>query len=114
MIRQLDRQIGSRFYERIALSENKAALLEKGQIAEPGDVVTPEEAIKDPFVLEFLDLKDEYSESDLEAALIQNLTDFLLELGMTSPFLAVNVDCASTILGSALISCSSTDDCVAW
>lgn len=79
-IRQLDRQIGTQFYERIALSQNKAALLEKGQIAEPGDAVTPEEAIKDPFVLEFLDLKDEYSESDLEAALIQNLTDFLLEL----------------------------------
>src|ERR1039458_8996540 len=49
--------------------------------AEPGDTITPEEAIKDPFVLEFLDLKDEYSESDLEEALIQHLTDFLLELG---------------------------------
>ena len=47
----------------------------------PGDVITPEEAIKDPFVLEFLDLKDEYSETDLEEALIQRLTDFLLELG---------------------------------
>jgi hypothetical protein len=45
------------------------------------DAVTPEEAIKDPFVLEFLDLKDEYSESDLEDALVQNLADFLLELG---------------------------------
>ena len=44
-------------------------------------LITPEEAIKDPFVLEFLDLKDEYSESDLEEALIQHLTDFLLELG---------------------------------
>lgn len=43
--------------------------------------LTPVEAIRDPFVLEFLDLKDEYSESDLEAALIQRLTDFLLELG---------------------------------
>jgi predicted nuclease of restriction endonuclease-like (RecB) superfamily len=43
--------------------------------------VTPEEAIKDPFVLEFLDLKDEYSESDLEEALIQRLTDFLLGIG---------------------------------
>ena len=43
--------------------------------------MTPEEAIKDPFVLEFLDLKDEYSESDLEEALIQHLTDFLLGIG---------------------------------
>ena len=80
-VRQLDRQIGSQFYERIALSRNKAAMLEKAVTAEPGDTITPEEAIKDPFVLEFLDLKDEYSESDLEEALIQHLTDFLLELG---------------------------------
>jgi predicted nuclease of restriction endonuclease-like (RecB) superfamily len=80
-VRQLDRQIGSQFYERIALSRNKAAMLEKAETAEPGDTITAEEAIKDPFVLEFLDLRDEYSESDLEAALIQHLTDFLLELG---------------------------------
>jgi predicted nuclease of restriction endonuclease-like (RecB) superfamily len=80
-VRQLDRQIGSQFYERTALSKNKAAMLEKGSLAEPEDALTPEQAIKDPFVLEFLDLKDEYSESDLEAALIHHLADFLLELG---------------------------------
>lgn len=80
-VRQLDRQISSQFYERIALSKNKAAMLEKAQTPEPSDAVTPEEAIKDPFVLEFLDLKDEYSESDMEEALIQHLADFLLELG---------------------------------
>jgi predicted nuclease of restriction endonuclease-like (RecB) superfamily len=87
-VRQLDRQINSQFYERIALSKNKAAMLEKSETAEPGDAITPEEAIKDPFVLEFLDLKDEYSESDLEAALIQHLTDFLLELGDDFAFVA--------------------------
>jgi predicted nuclease of restriction endonuclease-like (RecB) superfamily len=86
-VRQLDRQIVSQFYERIALSKNKAAMLDKAKTAEPGDLMTPEEAIKDPFVLEFLDLKDEYSESDLEAALIQHLTDFLLELGDDFAFL---------------------------
>ena len=86
-VRQLHRQIGSQFYERIALSQNKAAMLEKAENSEPSDVVTPEEAIKDPFVLEFLDLKDEYSESDLEDALIQRLTDFLLELGDDFAFL---------------------------
>ncbi len=80
-VRQLDRQIGSQFYERIALSKNKAAMLEKAETLESSDAITPEEAIKDPFVLEFLDLKDEYSESDLEEALIQHLADFLLELG---------------------------------
>ncbi len=46
-----------------------------------GDEASPEEEIKDPFVLEFLDLKDEYSESDMETALISHLESFLLELG---------------------------------
>ncbi len=80
-VRQLNRQIGSQFYERTALSRNKAAMLKRGERAEAGDAVTPEEEIKDPFVLEFLDLKDEYSESDLESALIRQLENFLLELG---------------------------------
>ena len=80
-ITQLNRQIGSQFYERTALSHHKAAMLEKGEVAESGDAITPEQAIRDPFVLEFLNLKDEYSESDLEEALIQHLADFLLELG---------------------------------
>lgn len=80
-VRQLDRQINSQFYERTTLSRNKAAMLKKAEHAEPGDRVTPEQAIKDPFVLEFLDLKDEYSETELEEALIQHLADFLMELG---------------------------------
>jgi predicted nuclease of restriction endonuclease-like (RecB) superfamily len=80
-VRQLDRQIGTKFYERTLLSRNKAAMLRKGEEPAPGDVLTPEEEIKDPFVLEFLDLKDEYSESDLEEALIRHLEAFLLELG---------------------------------
>ncbi len=80
-VRQLDRQISTQFYERIALSKNKATMLEKAETAESSDAITPEEAIKDPFVLEFLDLKDEYSETDLEDALIRHLADFLLELG---------------------------------
>jgi predicted nuclease of restriction endonuclease-like (RecB) superfamily len=80
-VRQLDRQINSQFYERVALSRNKASMLTKGSVAKPQDVVAPEEAIKDPYVLEFLELKDEYSESQLEAALIERLETFLLELG---------------------------------
>jgi len=80
-VRQLERQIGSQFYTRTLMSRDKRAMLEKGAVAKPGDTVTPEEAIKDPYVLEFLALKDEYSESDLEDALIHRLEDFLLELG---------------------------------
>lgn len=80
-VRQLDRQISSQFYERTLLSKNKADMLRKGAKPQPGDVVSPEDEIKDPFVLEFLNLKDEYSEHDLEEALIHKLEDFLLELG---------------------------------
>lgn len=71
----------SQLYERLALSRNKAALLGKAADVQRGDLITPEEAIRDPFVLEFLDIKDEYSESDLEEALVRHLADFLLELG---------------------------------
>jgi len=80
-VRQLDRQINSQFYERTALAKNKMAMLKKGGKALPQDIVTPEEEIKDPYVLEFLGLKDEYSETDLEDALIRHLETFLLELG---------------------------------
>jgi predicted nuclease of restriction endonuclease-like (RecB) superfamily len=80
-VRQLDRQIDSLFYERTALSRNKAKMLTKGAKAQPGDAVTPEEQIKDPYVLEFLGLKDEYSETEIEEALILHLERFLLELG---------------------------------
>jgi predicted nuclease of restriction endonuclease-like (RecB) superfamily len=80
-VRQLDRQIGSQFYERTMLSRNKTAMLRKGEVALPKDAVTPEEQIKDPYLLEFLDLKDEYSETELEAALVAKLEAFLLELG---------------------------------
>jgi hypothetical protein len=61
-VRQLDRQIGSQFYERTLLSRNKAATLKRGEAQKPEDAVTAEEEIKNPFVLEFLGLKDEYSE----------------------------------------------------
>jgi predicted nuclease of restriction endonuclease-like (RecB) superfamily len=80
-VRQLQRQMDTQFYERTALSRNKAAMLSKGGLAKPEDAITPEEEIKDPLVLEFLGLKDEYSESDLEEALILRLEHFLLELG---------------------------------
>ncbi len=85
-VRQLDRQINTQFYERTLLSRNKAAMLEKGQIPRPEDYSSPEEEIKDPLVLEFLNLKDEYSETELEAALIQHIEGFLLELGSDFTF----------------------------
>ncbi|MGI8670251.1 MAG: PDDEXK nuclease domain-containing protein [Aridibacter sp.] len=80
-VRQLNRQIGSQFYERTALSKNKAAMLKKGEKAKKEDYVSPDEEIKDPFVLEFLNLKDEYSKLDLEEGIIKHLQSFLLEMG---------------------------------
>jgi predicted nuclease of restriction endonuclease-like (RecB) superfamily len=80
-VRQLDRQISTQFYERASHSKQAAALLARGQKPRPEDVVTVEETIRDPYLLEFLNLKDEYSESELEDALIEHLEAFLLELG---------------------------------
>ena len=80
-VRQLKRQINSKFYERTALSKDKVAMLKKGEKSLPEDYVAPEEEIKDSFVLEFLGLKDEYSELELEEAIIKHLEKFLLELG---------------------------------
>ena len=87
-VRQLERQINAQFYERTALSKNKAAMLRKRTMPKPNDKISPEEALKDPYVLEFLGLKDEYSESDLEEALIRHLEAFLLELGGDFTFIA--------------------------
>lgn len=86
--RKLERQIASLLFERLARSRDRAgvlALATKGQ-----EVQTPEEAIKDPYVLEFLGLPESprLVESDLEAALLANLQAFLLELGTGFAFIA--------------------------
>ena len=80
-LRQLERQINSQFCERTALSKEKAAMLTKGQRALPKDAVRPKEEIKDPFVLKFLDPKDDYFENTLEEALNRPMETFLLKLG---------------------------------
>lgn len=85
-VRQLDRQINSLFYERTALAKNKTAMLRKGAKRQTGDALTAEEAIRDPLVLEFLNLRDEYSETELEDALVRHLETFLLELGSDFAF----------------------------
>lgn len=86
-VRQMSRQMATQFYERTLLSRNKAAMLSQSGEIQPEDVMLPEEEIRDPFVLEFLDLKDEYSEGDLEEALIHHIEHFLLELGGDFSFL---------------------------
>lgn len=79
--RELERQINSLLYERLTLSKDQEKVKElsfKGQIFEK-----PEDMIKDPYVLEFLGIKEhaQYLEKDLEKALIEKLKEFLLELG---------------------------------
>jgi len=79
--RQLQRQIGSGLYERLALSRDKDEVM---RLAVEGQVVEkPSDIMKDPLVLEFIGLKPDasYSESDLESAIISRLQDFLLEMG---------------------------------
>lgn len=85
-VRQLDRQIQSMLYERTTLSRRKLAVLAKAH--EKPITIKPEDEIKDPYILEFLGLKDEYSESQLEEALINHLEHFLLELGVGFTFAA--------------------------
>ncbi|MFH0931511.1 MAG: PDDEXK nuclease domain-containing protein [Candidatus Zixiibacteriota bacterium] len=85
-VRQLDRQIQSMLYERTALSKRKLAVIAKAH--EKPITLKPEDEIKDPYILEFLGLKDEYSESQLEEALIRHLEHFLLELGIGFAFVA--------------------------
>ncbi|MDP3683034.1 MAG: PDDEXK nuclease domain-containing protein [Ignavibacteria bacterium] len=79
--RQLERQINSFYYERILSSRNKRAVRKEVQLQKIQ--VQPEDIIKDPYVLEFLNLKGNSSffEKDLEQALIDNLQKFILELG---------------------------------
>ena len=79
--RQLQRQIGSGLYERLALSRDKDEVM---RLAVEGQVVEkPSDIMKDPLVMEFIGLKPDasYSETDLESAIISRLQDFLLEMG---------------------------------
>ena len=90
-VRELQRQIGSLLYERLVLSENKEKVLElsqKGQLLKRG-----KDLVKDPFVLEFLDIKEntDYLETDLEKNILKHLKEFLLELGKGFMFVGSQV-----------------------
>ena len=87
-LRELDRQYNSALFTRLALSKDKSEIL---KLAELGQVIEkPQDAIKDPYVLEFIGLPEQntYSESDLEQKLIDKLEHFLLELGTGFTFVA--------------------------
>jgi len=86
--RQLDRQISVLYYERLLASRKKVPVRKEAR--EKLAAVTPERFIRDPYVLEFLDLKDypALRESAVEQAIIDNLQAFLLELGKGFSFVA--------------------------
>lgn len=87
-VRQMERQINSLLYERLLMSQDKESVMAiaKGE-AQP---ILPHQIIKDPMVLEFLDLKphSSYYEKDMEEAIITHLQEFLLELGSSFSFVA--------------------------
>ena len=76
--RELDRQIGSGYYQRYMLSDGKA---NENLAKVEGDEDYPNTKILDTYSLEFLDLPNQYSEKDLKKAIISNMKDFILEIG---------------------------------
>lgn len=87
-VRELERQIASLLFERLTLSKDKEAVLE---VANKGhELNSPKDIVKDPYVLEFLNLKQNPAlyEKDIENALIEHLQEFLLELGKGFCFVA--------------------------
>ena len=88
--RQLERQINSFFYERLLATQKEHRAEIEGEIYTTEPKTEPEYILRDPYILEFLDLKEnvKYSESDMEQGLISKLQDFLLELGKGFSFVA--------------------------
>ena len=89
-VRALERQIGTFYYERIISSKEKQPVITEAVNNTKDLQLSPKDIIKDPYVLEFLDLKQNNSfyESDLESALIEKIQEFLLELGRGFAFVA--------------------------
>ena len=89
-VRALERQIGSFYYERIISSKDKTIVKDEADAKTKDLKLKPKDIIKDPYILEFLELKDNLSfrEDELESALIDKIQDFLLELGRGFAFVA--------------------------
>ena len=89
-VRQLERQINSFFYERLLATQADQRKSVKGEIQTLEPKTEPSYILKDPYILEFLNLKQNnaYYEKDLEQGLLDNLQEFLLELGKGFSFVA--------------------------
>jgi len=88
--RQLERQITSFYYERLLATQKEGKESVKNEIQTTEPKTDPDYILKDPYILEFLDLNEnkKYHENELEQALIDNLQKFLLELGKGFSFVA--------------------------
>ncbi len=87
----MQRQINSLLYERLVLSKNKDEILQLSKEAQV--LISGKDLVKDPFILEFLDIKENtnYLESDLEKNILNHLREFLLELGKGFMFVGSQV-----------------------
>ena len=87
-VRQLERQIHTMYYQRLLASRDKESVAAEIQTTEPKPEY--EKAVKDPYVMEFLQIKPDTHvyESDIEQALLDHLQEFLLELGRGFSFVA--------------------------
>jgi len=88
--RALERQINSFYYERIISSKNKKGVIDEAKKETKGLALSPEDFIKDPYILEFLNIPSEsgFLEKDIEKAIIQKLQQFMLEMGKGFSFVA--------------------------
>jgi len=88
--RTIERQINSLYYERMLLTQKKGKGLVKAEAESKKEIMHPGDIIKDPYVLEFLNLKPntDFYEKELEQALIDKLQEFLLELGKGFSFVS--------------------------
>jgi predicted nuclease of restriction endonuclease-like (RecB) superfamily len=88
-VRTFRDRINSMLYERTAISKKPEETI-RNEIQQLGDVgqITPDLVFRDPYFLNFLDLKDSYSEKDLESAIVAELQRFIIELGTDFAFMA--------------------------
>ena len=88
-VRTLRKKIGSMLYERTALSKQSETLIRQELLAlRTDDQISPQLVFRDPYLLDFLQLSDTFSERDLESAILRELESFLLELGSGFSFVA--------------------------
>jgi predicted nuclease of restriction endonuclease-like (RecB) superfamily len=88
-VRTLRKKIDGMLYERTAISKKPEKLIEKDLAAlREEDKLTPDLVFRDPYFLDFLGLKDTYSEKDLETAILREMESFILELGAGFSFVA--------------------------